>query len=316
MQTTINRVFRTSFSLVEQQLIEFNQVAMRRPDFKKTEDMFNRVMTRDNIAVVALLEHRTTGARLIVANAHITWAAEFRDVKLVQTAMMMDEIKKIADRFARLPPRLDLTDAPSYSNGSSIPTLVCGDFNSIPESGVYEFLSKGRLSHNHEDFMDHIYGNYTSDGLDHDLHLKSAYSNIGELPFTNYTPGFRDVIDYVWYTTDTLSVTGVLGEVDQAYLSKVVGFPNAVSVPFFALEVCTLTFTAISSTIRQTTSAYWPNLSRKNPSLQNQERARRICYLSTSPCTLVSMPQPQQCNLSSVTQGQVAVFSFGCFALC
>jgi CCR4-NOT transcription complex subunit 6 len=37
--------------------------------------------------------------------------------------------------------------------------------------------------------MDHIYGNYTSEGLRHSLALRSAYSHVDELPFTNYTPG-------------------------------------------------------------------------------------------------------------------------------
>jgi CCR4-NOT transcription complex subunit 6 len=218
---------------VEQQLIEFNQVAMRRSDFKKTEDMFNRVMTKDNIAVLALLEHRQTGARLIVANTHIHWDAEYKDVKVVQVAMLMDELKKTANRFAKLPPRLDIKDAPHYPDGSTIPTVIGGDFNSLPESGVYEYLSKGRLPKNHDDFGAHIYGTYTSDGLDHNLHLKSAYSHVGELPFTNYTPGFRGVIDYIWYTDSSLVATGVLGEVDAAYLSKVVGFPNAVRGYFY-----------------------------------------------------------------------------------
>lgn len=221
----------TVFSMVEQQLIEFNQIAMRRPDFKKTEDMFNRVMTKDNIAVVTLLEHRASGARLIVANAHITWDPVFKDVKLVQVAMLMDELAKIGDQFARLPPRLGLAEgydkAPDYTNGTKIPTIICGDFNSVPDSGVYEFLSKGKVGRDHEDFMSHIYGTYTSEGLTHKLALRSAYDNIGELPFTNYTPGFQGVIDYLFYTTNSLSVTGLLGEVDPTYLASVVGFPNA-----------------------------------------------------------------------------------------
>lgn len=206
---------------------------MRRPDFKKTEDMFNRVMTKDHVAVVALLEHRTTGARLIVANAHIEWRADFKDVKLVQVAMMMDELERIAERFARLPPRLDIPNAPAYGagNGRKIPTIICGDYNSLPDSGVHEFFSKGAIRGNHPDFGDYVYGNFTTDGLSHNLNLRSAYSSINELPFTNYTPGFKGVIDYIWYSQNTLAVTGVLGEVDQPYLTKVVGFPNAVRIP-------------------------------------------------------------------------------------
>ncbi|ORY92940.1 Endonuclease/exonuclease/phosphatase [Leucosporidium creatinivorum] len=220
----------TTFALVEQQLIEFNQIAMRRPDFKKTEDMFNRVMTKDNIAVVTLLEHRKSGARLIIANAHLTWDHEFRDVKLVQVAMLMDELSKIANDFAKLPARLNLGEgydkAPTYANGSKIPTIVCGDYNSVPDSGVYEFLSRGEIPSNHADFMSHVYGAYTSEGLSHKLALKSAYSHVGEIEFTNYTPGFQGVIDYIFYS-NSLSVNGLLGPVDDDYLKTVVGFPNA-----------------------------------------------------------------------------------------
>jgi CCR4-NOT transcription complex subunit 6 len=167
----------------------------------------------------------------MVANVHNYWDPEFRDVKLVQVAMLIDELQKIGDDFARLPSRLNLAEgyesAPTYSNGSKIPTLVMGDFNSEPESGVYEFLTRGQVAGDHADFMKHVYGNYTSDGMSHALSLRSAYSHVGELPFTNYTPGFQGVIDYVFYTQASLSVMGLLGEVDREYVSRQVGFPNA-----------------------------------------------------------------------------------------
>lgn len=219
------------YSLIEKQLIEFNQIALQRPDFKKTEDMFNRVMTKDNIAVVALLENKESGSRLIVVNVHVFWDPEFRDVKLVQVAMLMDELEKIGNRFAKLPPKLNVAQglpaAPKYTEGNQIPTIICGDFNSVPGSGVYEYLSGGAVGGDHEDFMDHIYGNYTAEGLRHSYPLKSAYANVGELPLTNYTPNYQGAIDYIWYNTNALAVTGLLGEVDRGYLSKVVGFPNA-----------------------------------------------------------------------------------------
>jgi len=60
----------------------------------------------------------------------------------------------------------------------------------------------------------------------HPFSLKSSYANIGELSFTNYTPGFTGVIDYIWYSTNSLQVTGLLGEVPKEYLQTVPGFPN------------------------------------------------------------------------------------------
>lgn len=221
----------TKFALIEKQLIEFNQIALQRPDFKKTEDMFNRVMTKDNIAVIALFENKESGSRLIVGNVHTTWDHEFRDVKLVQVAMLMDEMERIAERFAKFPAKLNVAEgypaAPKYQNGTQIPTIVCGDFNSVPDSGVYDYLSSGAIAGNHDDFQDKVYGRYTAEGMGHPLSLKSAYSSVGELPFTNYTPTFEGVIDYVWYNQNALAVTGLLGEVDKGYVSKVVGFPNA-----------------------------------------------------------------------------------------
>ncbi|KAI0823380.1 Endonuclease/exonuclease/phosphatase [Trametes gibbosa] len=238
----------SKYTLVEKHLIEYSAVAMQRTDFKKTDDMFNRVLGKDHIAVVALLENKETGTRLIVANTHLHWDPAFRDVKLVQAALLVDEVEKIAHNFAKYPPRLPPTSSsavgtattptagennassrppPLYSDAYKIPLVICGDFNSVPESGVYEFLSNGIVPPDHEDFMSHLYGKYTSEGIRHRLGLKSAYAAAGEFPMTNFTPSFKGHIDYIWYSTANLSVTSVLGEVDPNYLDKVVGFPNA-----------------------------------------------------------------------------------------
>lgn len=237
------------YQLVEKHLIEFNQVAMQRSDFKKTDDMFNRVLIRDHIAVICSFENRETGTRFVVANAHLEWNPQFCDVKLVQVALMMDEVEKIANHFAKYPPRMPVTSptkstvssptspypdsepaprpAPTYSDGTKIPLIVCGDYNSVPDSGLYEFLSNGTLPPDHPDFMSHSYGKYTSEGLRHRFGLKSAFAGIGELSVTNFTPTFKGAIDYIWYSTPNLAVNAVLGDIDKNYLEKAVGFPNA-----------------------------------------------------------------------------------------
>lgn len=201
--------FKTSaFALVDKNVIEFNQSALRREDFKKTQDIFNRVMNKDNIAVVCLLESRKTGTRIISANAHIHWDPAFKDVKLVQVAMLMEELSSMA-------------------KNENSPIVICGDFNSIPSSGVYQLLSEGRVTHDHEDLAGRIYGKFSEQGMSHQFGLRSAYSQINELKFTNYTPGFSGVIDYIWYSAQTLELRGLLGEVDESYLRHVVAFPNA-----------------------------------------------------------------------------------------
>lgn len=217
--------FSIRFTLLEKHCVEFQQIAMQKPELRKADDVFNRVMIKDNVATVALLENKETQARILTANAHLHWDPAYKDVKLVQTAMLMEELEKLGNTWSRNSgkdqPRSSVADA------TRLPLIVCGDFNSLPDSGVYEFLSRGRVPQDHEDFGTYMYGPYTSEGLQHKFALKSSYAHVGELEFTNFTPQFKGVIDYVWYSTNALSVTGLLGGVDREYISRTVGFPNA-----------------------------------------------------------------------------------------
>lgn len=216
---------------------------MQRQDFKKTDDMFNRVLGKDHIGVICLLEDKVTGTRVVIANVHVHWDPAYSDVKLVQVALLVDEVEKSASRFAKYPPpppksatpgaEIDPSKPerppPHYTDGTKIPILICGDFNSLPDSSVFEFFTTGGLAPSHADFLSHKYGKYTSDGMKHRLNLKSAYSApgvVGEHHLTNYTPGFKEEIDYVWYSASNLGINSVLSPLDSHYLEKVVGFPN------------------------------------------------------------------------------------------
>ncbi|KAL7272622.1 Glucose-repressible alcohol dehydrogenase transcriptional effector [Rhizina undulata] len=221
----------TKFTLLDKQVIDFSSSAIQREDMKKTADIYNRVMPKDNIAVITFLENKATGSRLIVANVHIFWDPQYKDVKLVQVAMLMEELTKLAGKWVDMFPRkpsdtADEPPPPAYTHGSQLPLIICGDFNSIADSGVYELLSRGAVACDHDDLTGRTYGNFTKDGMSHPFSLKSSYANIGELAFTNYTPTFTGVIDYIWYTTNNLNVSGLLGDVDTDYLARVPGFPN------------------------------------------------------------------------------------------
>jgi CCR4-NOT transcription complex subunit 6 len=241
--------FKTSkYILLDKQVINFGQTAVRRPDAKGQDDIYNRLWQKDHIAVVVFLENRMTGTRLIVANCHLYWDPAFKDVKLIQTAIMMEEITKLADEYAKFPACTDKTafrfseaesggaqdsttpvePAPSmeYSSGDQIPVLICGDFNSAPGEAAYNLLAHGKLTESHPDLQQRLYGNLSRVGMTHPFKLKSAYNAIGELSFTNYTPDFTSILDYVWFSSTTLHVTGLLGEVDREYLKRVPGFPN------------------------------------------------------------------------------------------
>ena len=86
------------FTLKKQDMMEFNQLAAA--NSKDASDMLNRVMTKDNIGIVALLETNEdysygpntdrTRRQLIVSNVHMAWEPEYSDVKLIQTVLLME----------------------------------------------------------------------------------------------------------------------------------------------------------------------------------------------------------------------------------
>jgi CCR4-NOT transcription complex subunit 6 len=173
-------------------------------------------MVKDNIAVIILLESKENGTKILIANTHLHWDPMYSDVKVIQSALLIDEVQKCSTLWSR-----------KYNNSVALPVIVCGDFNSLPESGVVEFLAKGSISASHKELRDYNYQPFSDKYLQHSLNLKSTFSLTDDIEFTNYTPLFKGIIDYIWYDTSTLIATGLLGGVDKQYAAKSVGFPNA-----------------------------------------------------------------------------------------
>uniref|UniRef100_A0A672LLD5 poly(A)-specific ribonuclease n=1 Tax=Sinocyclocheilus grahami TaxID=75366 RepID=A0A672LLD5_SINGR len=234
------------FSLVQKHTVEFNQLAMANSE--GSEAMLNRVMTKDNIGVAVLLElrkemmeqsagkplHGMEKQLLLVANAHMHWDPEYSDVKLVQTMMFLSEVKNIVDKATR---SLKLSSVSGEPN--AIPLVLCADLNSLPDSGVVEYLSTGGVDGTHKDFKELRYidslTNFNCNGkngtsstrITHGFKLKSAYEN-GLMPFTNYTFDFKGIIDYIFYSQPLLNVLGILGPLDLHWLheNSITGCPH------------------------------------------------------------------------------------------
>lgn len=231
------------YILLDTQHLVLGRKAVERPGAKASADMLNRVWQRDDIATVAFLENRATGSRLIVANSHIFWDPAFKDVKLIQAAVLLEELNKLADKYTKHPPALNkkvfrfsgeeddeeaVEPGPSleYTNPSQIPTIICGDFNSGPGSPVYDLFTKRQLDANHQDFIGRDYGSLSAGGMSHVFTLKSTNALVSNHYITNYTPDFIDELDHIFYSSNSLRPIGVLGEVDPQYLKRVPGFPN------------------------------------------------------------------------------------------
>lgn len=182
-------------------------------------DMLNRVMPKDNVAVLLVLEDNQTSKPLIVGNAHLTWDPEFKDVKVIQTVMLMNEMNNF------------IIEELGENQASKVPIILGGDFNSTPDSGVFEFITKGSISQSHPDLIGMDYKGFAEKvGLRHNLNMKSAYT--GQMPYTNYTHDFKGIIDYIFFSASVLAPIRLLGPIGESFMRNFDGCPN----PHFASD--------------------------------------------------------------------------------
>lgn len=173
-------------------------------------------LIKDNVALAVILEmvedtslDTASWSRLCVVTTHIYASKSFPDVKLLQVSDLINEIENIIDE--------------------RIPLLICGDFNSIPESDPYILLANRKMNPTHvEEAIDPL-GIYQHLKLHHSIKLASTYPSAffklgnntdgdrmiminqrtGEPSFTSLTLN-RRTLDYIFYTEDSLEVEGLL----------------------------------------------------------------------------------------------------------
>jgi len=214
---------RSKFHSVESYSIEFNEVAQRQAtqvlgySLRSEEGAaFVNRLSKDNIAQLVVLEFihpSTRGGREInqvcIANTHLYSNKDFPDVKLWQAWQLLQELE-------------------SFIIGrGNLPLVICGDFNSTPDTAVYDLLSRQTVHPGHPDVNvatnDDI-PNVLPDAMNitHSFQLGSAYQSVmGEEPWTtNYTLNFKGVLDYIWYSAPNLMPLSIAPVPDEQQLTK------------------------------------------------------------------------------------------------
>lgn len=206
----------SEFKMVFKDAVDFSSVWMKHKKFQRTEDYLNRAMNKDNVALFVKLKHESTGEQFWITTTHLHWDPQFNDVKTFQVGVLLDYMEKLLKEQGGNTLNQDI---------KKIPLIICGDFNSQLGSAVVELFKTGSVN-GHQDIHGRDFGFMSQKSYAHNLSLQSSYDVIGELPFTNFSATFTDVIDYIWYSTHSLRVRGLLGEINPSYISKLIGFPN------------------------------------------------------------------------------------------
>lgn len=217
---------RTKFHLVESYSIEFNELAQRQvttvmglnPRSEEGAAILNK-LSKDNVAQLVVLElaqqsmasraNRDPTNQLCIANTHLYSNKDCPDVKLWQTLHLLQELETFV-----------------MARGTNLPLMICGDFNSTPDSAVYDLLSRQTVHPGHPDVnTGEEHGpNVLPDimSITHQHMLGSVYlSVLGEEPkFTNYTQQFKGVLDYIWYSTQNLRPLSAAPIPDESVLTR------------------------------------------------------------------------------------------------
>lgn len=221
---------KSKFELLNYEKINFAYTFKNSPLVEQTVDTQERLITRNTVAVIAVLRHRYTNQVLFVSNTHLYWSPKHDDVKLLQTHLLTNIIKKTVMRHYNITSK-ELDEMIRAKNGPNI--IMTGDFNSNPTSMVYKFLSEGSISRQEQPNFTQNYGSQLSNNVENVLGtFKSPYKELYQQNIVNkttYTPKFKEIIDYIWFANDNnnFKFTNVLGDIDPEYLKDFQGFPNA-----------------------------------------------------------------------------------------
>ena len=110
------------------------------------------------------------------------------------------------------------------SHYNTKPVILCGDFNSEPNSAVYHGITTGKSNN--------VFDEKTKSPLQTpatftDSPYKSCYKSIlnKEPEYSTFTVDFKSVLDYIFVNTQ-VKIKSVLEDVDTKYFETYKSFPN------------------------------------------------------------------------------------------
>jgi len=194
---------RDKYYLIGKLEIEFNNLALNQDGKDKIRYNTN------NVSLLIHLESLATGEPILMCNTHIWWDSGCADVQLAQAKYLIQCIEQFKD-----------------SQGIDPSIILCGDFNSVPKSPVYNCI------------ITSVFGKYMFNSS-YKYHSNSAQYNY-EAPFTVYGKGVKKAIDYIFYC-GRLEVGAILELPSEDAIISIIGKDGIPSQTFSSDHFCLYT---------------------------------------------------------------------------
>eukprot|EP00088_Acartia_fossae_P009765 TRINITY_DN14796_c0_g1_i1.p1 TRINITY_DN14796_c0_g1~~TRINITY_DN14796_c0_g1_i1.p1 ORF type:complete len:562 (-),score=113.78 TRINITY_DN14796_c0_g1_i1:360-2045(-) len=206
----------TKFKIIESKGFVFHEVLETRYKHlmqKLNKDLKERLLARTTaVQLMALQSTQDEKQIIIVGNTHLFFKPDADHIRLLQTDMCLTELRLFRDEIMKANP------------DKTVATLFCGDFNSTPPFGVLQYCREGRISEGHPDWSSCPGEEVTGLSISHPFSLDSA---AGTPQYTNYTVGFKDCLDYIFYDTINFDVEQVVPFPTEDELALNTALPNA-----------------------------------------------------------------------------------------
>uniref|UniRef100_A0A1B6L0R0 2',5'-phosphodiesterase 12 n=1 Tax=Graphocephala atropunctata TaxID=36148 RepID=A0A1B6L0R0_9HEMI len=181
---------------------------------QKNVQLKNRITGLGTTALALTLEScEKPGEILVVGNTHFYFHPDADHIRLLQGGILIAFLSNIIETIA------------SKNSGKKVSLLCCGDFNSVPECGIYKLMTTNHVPDDFIDWKSKPEEEVKGLSLSQPYKLQSA---CGTPKYTNFTVGFADCLDYIFYQTDRLRVETVVPLPSEEELRQHSAIPSVV----------------------------------------------------------------------------------------
>ncbi|GLH16403.1 Protein angel [Gryllus bimaculatus] len=163
---------------------------------KDNTNLITRFKDRTTSLLVTILQSTSNPDEiLLIGNTHLYFHPDADHIRLLQAGMIMLYMEHL---------RINLS---SSMPNSSVSLIMCGDFNSTPDCGVFQLMTTKFVPDDFKDWESNAQEAIKNISLSHSFLLESA---CGTPEYTNFTVGFVGCLDYIFYQCDSMSVSQVI----------------------------------------------------------------------------------------------------------
>ncbi|XP_061378254.1 2',5'-phosphodiesterase 12 isoform X2 [Danaus plexippus] len=181
---------------------------------KNNTALMERLLDRSSVASATVLQSiENPNEILVVGNTHLYFHPDADHIRLIQGGIFIYWIGEIKKKLIEKNP------------GKRISVILCGDYNSVPSCGIYQLFTTGLAPSSLEDWKSNANEAVHDLTLSQDILLDSA---CGTPKYTNFTQGFAECIDYIFYEKNNLSVNQVIPLPNEEELKAHIALPSVV----------------------------------------------------------------------------------------